>query len=243
MVREHFGQSPRVVVWSWEHKDDLRFIDPQRVAVAYYAGTIVLGRDLATLNPRRNPLSIPEKVVNFPVFRLENAHRDESPSATSYSSALDLIGRYLKKAPALEVQIDYDATLRDRKEYLRFLQQLRRRLPVGTAMSITALSSWCLDDKWLQAAPVDETVAMMFAMGRGRAETLSTLTHERLDSGRACRQSLGLSINEPDTMKDILRLVNIRDAGRIYAFSSLGWNKQNYEQFLAEVAKSEGRQE
>lgn len=236
-VTQCVEQAPEVVLWSWEHKDDLSFIDRHKVAVACYAGTIVLGRDVATLKKRLNQLILPGDVFKFPVFRLENAHSNESPGRASFRSAVDLIAKYLAAEHFWQVQIDYDATVSDRKEYLRFLQELRTRLPGKTVISITALGSWCLDDKWLQDAPVDEVVAMMFSMGRGKDEALSILRREHLDSGSCSRQSLGLSINEPGTRREVLQLVGRRDTSRLYLFSSSVWTKQNYQELVAEVTK------
>jgi hypothetical protein len=226
---------PNLVIWSWEHDDNLEFIDPEKVAVAYYAGTIMLGRDVATLIRRRNPFHVEKTVICFPVFRMENVHRSEPASAASFDSATEVICKYLEEHPNRYVQIDFDAKENDRPGYLQFLQTLRHKLAGNTVLSITALGSWCLEDKWLQAAPVDEVVAMMFSMGEGRTEAMSALARRKLDSGAAATQSLGLSINEPETNQELRRLNSVRNARRVYVFSSLGWTKRRYEKLMAEV--------
>ena len=228
-------QMPRLVLWSWEHNDNFRFLNPGMAAVAYYEGTIVLGRGIATLRKRKNPLVLKDAVDRFPVFRIENAHPKEAPSALSLTSAVQTIADYVATHHCRVVQIDYDAAQGDRKQYIWYLEQLRHRLPAKTAISITALSSWCLGDKWLQNAPVDETVAMMFTMGARRGEVISALSRGLPDSGAECVQSLGVSINEPDTNRQLSKLGTIKQAKHVYAFSALGWTKRTYDQLAAEV--------
>ena len=228
---------PRLILWSWEHDDDLSYVQPRDAAVAYYAGTILLGRDIATFHKRKNPLHVNKGVYCFPVFRIENAHPAESLSNSACASALQLIKDYADKRRPPKIQIDFDATAGERQAYSVFLHNLKKQLPPNTLISITALASWCLADKWLQAAAVDETVAMMFSLGRGKKDALQTLSSTKLDSGANCSQSVGLAVYELNTNRQ-LRLNHCLDNPKhIYAFSALGWNASQYKQLLHEVDK------
>lgn len=228
---------PRTVIWSWEHSDDLAFIDASKAAVAFYAGTIVLGRDNATMHKRKNPIHINDQTVSFPAFRIETAHLDEAITDEAFARALEIIIPFVQSEKTGAVQIDFDATERDRKTYLKFLRDLRKRLPADTALSITALASWCLYDKWLQQAPIDETVAMMFSMGREKGEALTALKKMSLDSGAPCLQSLGISINEATTNAALEHNHCFTQAPRVYVFSSLGWTQSRYDTIMAELKR------
>ncbi|MBS1988893.1 MAG: DUF3142 domain-containing protein [Cyanobacteria bacterium SZAS LIN-3] len=234
------SKGPRLVIWSWEHDDNLRFIHSGDVAVAYYAGTITLGRDTASLARRKNFLRLSEGTAAFPVFRIELAHPHEEISDLAFTSACNLVIDYLQQHPGKEVQIDFDAGARDRKPYLAFLRNLKSKLPAQTALSITALGSWCLYDKWLQQAPVNETVAMMFSLGKDSRETLAALENHALDSGAPCQQSIGIALNERQTNSILHKRACIKQARRVYAFSPMGWTKSRYEEIVATVEKGTG---
>jgi hypothetical protein len=225
---------PSLILWSWTHNDDLRFVNASDTAIAFYAGTIVLGYETANLQGRKNSLLNNKNVLCFPVFRIEKAHGKLAASATSRNRAAEIIQSYIASHPSKIVQIDFDADSTDRNSYLIFLQDLRKRLPKGTMLSVTALASWCLDDKWLQSAPIDESVAMMFSMGQGQKDALGLLSKRKLDSGGAYRQSLGMSISEENT-NEKLKESNCFANKHIYAFSSLGWTKERYDRLRHEV--------
>jgi len=234
---------PPLVIWSWTSDDRLQFLNSTKTAVAYYAGTIMLGRSNATLLRRRNALVLNASTLSFPVFRMEQAHVTEPVSAASFDQALLIIKDYVEEKHARFVQIDFDARENDRAAYLIFLKNLRARLPANVGISITALASWCLDDKWLNHAPIDESVAMMFSMGPGKNDAFSAMRNQRIDSGAASAQSVGVSINEVET-NSLLHKAGylqkedrLRCGPRIYAFSSLGWNAERYQNLLKEVEK------
>lgn len=49
---------PRLTVWAWERREDLRSLPPHKFAVAYLDQTIVLGLN-ARSTPRRDPIIFP----------------------------------------------------------------------------------------------------------------------------------------------------------------------------------------
>jgi hypothetical protein len=230
---------PKIVLWSWQHDDDLSFLNArEEVAVAFYAGTIMLGRDLAKLLKRENVLRLPAAVSRFPVYRMENPHFGEVVSKIAMASALEIIVRNQEETGWKQVQIDFDATTLDRRAYLEFLSALKHRLRPETQLSITALSSWCLSDRWLDCAPVEETVAMFFSMGRGKGEALHALQSMKPRTNDVSRQSIGVSIYEMETNRCLKKHKVLESAPRIFVFSATGWTRSRFEQIRKQLKNS-----
>ena len=108
---------------------------------------------------------------------------------------VDDIARAITSTAALPrvvaVQIDFDATLSQRPMYRALLHAVRRELPPGMPLSITALASWCMQDDWLDDLPIDEAVPMLFRMGPTEQSS-----HPRLRAP-ACGAAIGTSLDEP----------------------------------------------
>ena len=204
---------PRLTLWAWERREDLRGIDPSAVAVATLDQTVTIGLTVES-TPRRNPVWLPAGVTRIAVVRIEalrsavlnEANRDAAAAAilTSAQEA----GSGNGKIGAL--QIDFDATQSQRPFYRSLLEQVRARMPAGLPLSITALASWCSQDRWLGELPIDEAVPMMFRMEpyRGPAEDLRV--REPL-----CAGAVGVSTTEPWPAEMAGR--------RVYVFSDKGW--------------------
>ena len=54
---DRMNDLPRVILWAWERPEDLRFINPQEIGVAFLAETIILRGDRAIIRPRLQPLA------------------------------------------------------------------------------------------------------------------------------------------------------------------------------------------
>ena len=50
---------PRVILWAWERRENLNFIDPDRTGVAYLACTLDLYGNGVLNRPRFQPLTVP----------------------------------------------------------------------------------------------------------------------------------------------------------------------------------------
>lgn len=217
---------PSLVLWAWERPEDLRFIDCNKVGVAYYAGTIVLKNDWASFHPRMNPLLVPDAAYIFPVFRIEESSSNV-PQEAALERVSSLIVSYAETHRSKAIQIDYDSRKNSRNAYTCLLQKLRQRLPEGTPISITSLASWCLRDKWLNKAKVDESIAMLFSMGSETNDVLSLIKREPLNSGSGV-QSIGVSLNEKST-NAVLRKTQFQiKQKRLYVFNSQAWTKNSY---------------
>lgn len=189
---------PPTVLWAWERPEDLRFIDPQTTGVAFLSKTILLRDGRTEIRPRRQPLLVPPGTKLLAVTRIESA---AGVAARRDAASLQALAREIaataRQPNVLGVQIDYDARASERAFYAQLLRAVRADSPPTTALSITALASWCLGDNWLAELPVDEAVPMLFQMG---PETTAIRLH--LKSGGdfstgPCLNSFGLALDEP----------------------------------------------
>ncbi len=210
-------QPIEVWLWAWERPEDLRFV-PDDVGVAFLETTLVLDGDAVHDVPRRQPLRVRAGQPLMAVVRIEDDRR--APSRLDGSVRTRIVDHLLAAAaePGVgAVQIDFDATLSQRESYRALLREARARLPTSTRLSVTALASWCLFDRWIDADPwvVDETVPMLFAMGR---ET--DVVRDHLRSGGAlraqrCQESAGVMLGETWIVPDHVR--------RVFVFNAEPW--------------------
>lgn len=220
---------PKLMLWAWERPEDLSYVDARQVGFAYLAQTITLSGDRCHIRRRVQPLKLPAHARVEGVVRIEIDPRNkptysESQMAAVVKSVLQLPLMHEVKA----VQIDFDARENERTFYTRLLSRLKSQLPAGIGLSITALASWCLYDRWLAELPVDEAVPMMFSMGRDHAKVLLHIQSGRDFAHAICNESLGISLDEPDVNAVMQQLVARQKVPpRVYIFSSKRWTKQS----------------
>lgn len=220
---------PRVTLWAWERREDLSFIDPRKAAIAYLASTFYLNGDRVVIRPRRQPLIAPRDAVLIPVIRIETDwHSAPTMSPRQRAEVAESIARLVDYS-AIAIQIDFDATRSQRAFYRELLADLRNRLPPSTALSITALASWCIYDDWIGGLPVDEAVPMLFRMGADSAEIAAYLRRGGDFVPAISRSSVGVAIDEPSIAAPAGR--------RIYLFSPHAWTRAEAAQAIAEVVK------
>jgi len=193
-----------VIPWAWERREDLRFLGSGHT-VAYYAGILTLTRDRVIVEPRRNPLRLADRTRRIAVIRIET--RRPALDMRQREETLAAITRLFIEAE--ELQIDFDATRSERAFYRDLLAALRAR--IDAPLSITALASWCMDDRWLSDLPIDDAVPMLFRMGRN-APAIPRVFRER-----RCRSSAGISLDEP--------LASIPRASRVFVFNPDPWTE------------------
>ncbi len=261
--------SPHVVFWAWERPEDLRFLDRRGQGVAFLARTIELrslpagnetsGDPGVYLRPRLQPLRVAEGAPLIAVVRIESSndlwHRpvteELSQAAASPTFAYTDAQRELVAALAADaarlpkvaaLQIDFDASRSERRFYGALLEDLRARIPKGMPLSITALTSWCMGDNWLDRLPpgtIDEAVPMLFRMGPDGANVASYLKSGKDFSSHLCRSSLGVSTDEPFSRVLLNGAIQPHSAGwharRVYVFSPQSWAKQDADTVTREV--------
>jgi hypothetical protein len=211
---------PPVIVWAWERPEKLDFINPDRVGVAFLAKTIELEGDSVVSRPRLQPLELAPGTKLVAVVRIETDGKQGPPFS---ALRLEKISNEIVKVAALSevsvVQIDCDAIVPERDFYRTLITRVRRDLPPSTALSITALASWCAGDQWLTDLPIDEAVPMLFRMGFDR---------NHFQSGRPfdaaiCRSAAGVSTDEPVTPPSV---------DRLYIFNPNPWSRDSLNSAL-----------
>jgi hypothetical protein len=207
---------PPVLLWAWARAEDLRFINPAQVGVALLINTLQLRDDEVRQTPRLHPCHFPAGTRLMAVVRLET-DRQHPPRLSA--SQLENTCRILQQLPALEhlcgLQLDFDATRRERDFYRQLLVQLRAALPARYLLSITALASWALADNWLDALPIDEAVPMLFRLGVDRANVLRALRQSKVWRSVKAQTSVGMATDEA---------VNLLAAAHTYLFHPQAWH-------------------
>jgi hypothetical protein len=215
------SQLPATILWAWERPEQLDFIDLEKVGVAFLAKTVYLRGDSVISRPRLQPLILPPGAQVVAVARIESEHSNDYSKKPSLSPAqitetASTISELGSLPNVVMVQVDFDAGVSERGFYREFLAQLRSKLPPSTALSITALASWCKGDNWLEDLPVDEAVPMLFRMGIERKQFLSGLAAGETFTSRLCRSSAGVSTDEP--------LAQLPRVQRLYIFNPRVWS-------------------
>jgi|LakMenEpi03Aug12_release.lakeMendotaPanAssembly.Ray.scaffolds.fasta_scaffold278032_2 hypothetical protein len=251
--------SPAVNIWAWERDEDLSFIDPVKVTVSYFAGMIYVRGASIEFRPRTQKLKLPTGTQTVPVFRIETLRigsRSDSASAdaldrgdrdprtadpgTADPGAADyvvktIVERLKDLPPSNMVQIDFDALQDERSFYHAVLSKLRHQLPATTKISITALGSWLLGDKWLQDGDADEVVAMLFSIGPDRTNILNRLQRQKLDSGTNANLTLGISANETSTNRVLFGAHLQNQFNKLYIFNSRPWTRDRFNAITKEA--------
>jgi hypothetical protein len=220
---------PPVMLWAWERPEDLSFLNAQEIGVAYLSQTITLSDRNCHIRRRVQPLKLPEAAKVCAVTRIEIDARHRAAYAQRQADLIVRSITTIARTHKIEaVQIDFDARSDERQFYAGLLRQLRAALPPQVGLSITALASWCLYDRWLAELPVDEAVPMMFRMGRDHGKVLLHFQGGRGFAHPICRQSLGVSLDEPAVNSVMEKVVaEQKTPPRIYVFSPRRWTKED----------------
>jgi Protein of unknown function (DUF3142) len=240
---------PKLVFWAWERPEDLRFLAPDRAAVAFLAKTITLSTKTGafSVHTRLQPLRIAPGTPLIAVVRIEDLpHRTSEASAFPPSPELRVqlasqIASLQSISGVRGIQIDFDATASERDFYSALLQDVRRQLRPDLPLSITSLASWCIGDSWLNSVPagtIDEAVPMLFRMGVDSANVANFLRSNQSFRVNACNASLGLSTDEPFSRSILTGESPIafgsRAEKRIYVFAPHAWTEREANSILQE---------
>lgn len=217
-------EMPGVVLWAWERPEDLRFIDTQRVGVAWLDRTIVLTGSAVEVRLRRQPLRLAPGARVMSVVRLE---ADTAAGAEADPARIAALVAAAARPGVLGLQVDFDALTSHRELYRRILHDTRQRLAPSVPLSITALASWCDGDRWLDELPIDEAVPMLFEMGADDRAIRSRLRDGEPFGASACHGAIGVSTREP-----LRRLPAFQ---RAYVFSYRPWTRDAVAAAIAGV--------
>jgi len=223
---------PQFVLWSWDRADDLHFIDPADTGVAYLAGTIRLAADGLAIVPRRNPLLLPPGAATLAVIHI--ALDRAQPPMLDDAARDRLVAAILALRPAdsAALQIDFEVAQSQQSFLAATIRALRQKLP-ETPLSMTALSSWCLNETWLDALPVDEVVPMLFRLGPDRLRIATHFSAGGDFRDARCRDSFGIATDE--TRRNAFDAPRL--AGRrAYVFAAAPWTANTYATIRREFA-------
>ncbi len=211
---------PRITFWAWERPERLTFLHSSDVGVAYLAATINL-EDQPVLRPRFQPLLVNPETPLTAVVRLELTRKTPGEFSADYSAEVTQeILRSIALPRVTGVEIDFDALKSQRDFYRTLLTDLRKQLPQGKQLSITALGSWCLGDDWISDLPVDDAVPMLFRMGIDHDNIVNALKAGKDFREPLCRSSLGVSTDEPWPATLLDR--------NVYVFTPHPWNATTF---------------
>jgi hypothetical protein len=217
----HRLQGPRLVYWAWERREDFRFLDPRTEGVAFLVSSVELLPDSTHIEPRMQPLYLPPGIQVVAVVRIYS-HKDK-PAALSDSQRAETVQALVAATHSPNVsalQIDFDARASERAFYAQLLSELRQQLGPQYPISITALASWCIGDRWIRDLPVNEAVPMIFSMGSEEALIRQYLSSTGTFPEPLCRGSLGISTGEwwPNP---------VGSRTRVYVFSQVPWTRES----------------
>jgi hypothetical protein len=214
---------PHTILWAWERPEDLGFINPEQVAVAFLAQTLTLTDSAVRTSLRQQPLKVPPQTRLIAVTRIET-EKYPALSKIQIDEITHLILSTLKSKNVSALQIDFDAKVSQRGFYRELLKELRTKIPPELPLSITALASFCLSDPWIKDLPVDEAIPMIFRMGADNQKVKTQLKNGKDFSIPLCQQSYGIATDEPLT-------INFDQARRVYIFkgTTSGWTRADIE--------------
>ena len=157
---------PRLMLWAWERPTDLRGLDAG-VGVAFLSQTLIVRND-----------AVERRAAPQPVARLA-AHAARGGDARSRATMRAPRRCPARPSPAWPRRLPARWRCRgsaacrsistrpnpSAPSIARWCGRCDRRSGPDVPLSITALASWCAQDRWMEGLPVDETVPMLFRMG------------------------------------------------------------------------------
>lgn len=204
----------QIVLWAWERTEDLRFVRPP-MEIAVQTGFVSLSGEAVAARGRYFPLRTNAPPATAVVHVEIDRARPLVWTPLMRRRLGAAIRHYATLRPTARVQLDFEVRASERRVLLATIADLRRALPPATRLSMTALASWCDTERWLDAAPVDEIVPMLFRMDqRGRG------LERRLAAGGdfadpRCRTALAISTDTP--------IAHAPAGRRVYLFSPRSW--------------------
>ncbi|MEA3010003.1 MAG: hypothetical protein QOJ91_1695 [Sphingomonadales bacterium] len=211
----------RLILWAWERPEDLRFAGTA-AEIALQTGFVELAGNGIEARGRRFPLKS-AATPSTALVHVQIDHRSAlewTPSLRARASAAILY--YAAAIPARRVQLDFEVRASERAVLLDVLSDVRKGLPKGTLLSMTALASWCDTEGWLERAPVDEIVPMMFRMTMGGEALRKRLAAGGDFRNPRCRAALGVATDSP--------IARAPPGRRVYLFSPRSWTESEFEQ-------------
>ena len=219
---------PKIFLWAWERPEDLSFIDPQKVGVAFLAKTIDIYDNKLIIHPRLQPMKVPPGTWLIGVVRIETAGKLQlALSPDQMKRATENILGVCGITGVRGIQIDFDVKVSERKFFTELIDSLHSKLPDSIPLTITALASWCIYDTWIADLPVADAVPMIFRLGPDHDEIFRYLASGRKFVPPICQESIGISTDEP--------LPQIPRGSRLYIFTPHSWTSQAFQSIMEKI--------
>jgi hypothetical protein len=211
---------PSQMIWAWERPEDLRWL-PANVGVAYVALAIELEGERTRFYPRANPLYMRPDTSRVAVVHVDASwHIKPTLDAGQQAAIVDQVLQVAQRSRSQVVQLDFEVRRSQRPFLMAVVRSIRERLPRDTALSVTALASWCAGDYWLEQMPADEFVPMAFRMARDDRSIRAILEEHGSFPRARCRFAVGLATDE---------VIPHVSAPRRYYFSPLPWTLDTWQ--------------
>ncbi|WP_374348891.1 hypothetical protein [Chitinimonas sp.] len=188
---------PTTMLWAWDRPEDLRWLNDADTGVAYLAASVILRGDAVQVTPRRPGLQVNGRLAVIPVVHIDAWRGTPGLNAAQRDAIVDAVLAVAGRGNRRVVQLDFEARRSQRAFLAELVQGLRARLPSDTALSMTALASWCAGDYWLASIEADEIVPMAFRMANDDAAIRSQLATRGRFTAARCQDAIGLSLDEP----------------------------------------------
>ncbi len=189
---------PPLMLWAWEAPQDLRSINVKTTGVALLVLTISFKKSRIIYYSRQQPLYAPLNTYLTAVVHIGNPPKNILSPTVARFWALKIKNVY-HRGSYKELQIDFDAVPRQQKFYQELLRELRKELGAHAIISITALASWCTNDRWITNAnlPINYVVPMFFSLDTNkirRNRFIKSFDSQHL--APYCQGPIGLTTNK-----------------------------------------------
>ncbi|TAJ73581.1 MAG: hypothetical protein EPO51_04950 [Phenylobacterium sp.] len=201
----------------------------REVEIAAQTGFIELSGDRLIVRGRRHPLQAGSGQVTTAVVHLQiDPRRRLVWTPERQAQVAQAVLRLARRPGVRRLQLDFEVRASERPILLAVLRGVRAGLPEGIELSMTALASWCDTETWLDQAPVDEIVPMLFRMGPGGERLKARLAAGGDFANPRCRGALAVSTDTP--------LARAPAGRRVYLFNPRSWTAASFERTRRGVA-------
>jgi hypothetical protein len=192
---------PPLILWAWEAPQHLTDIDPNTTGVAVLVASIRITPERLIVHPRQQPIVLPSHTYTIAVVHIDKPPVQVGLDATLVNYLADRIGAIYRQSKYQQLQIDFDTLPKEEGFYRDLLLALRQRLGEHAVISITAIASWCTNNRWLdkQQLPINYVVPMFFNLDQDeqrRKDFIKHVPRQRQQLADYCQGPVGLATYE-----------------------------------------------
>lgn len=208
---------PEIILWAWERPENMMFIQDKNIGIAFYAGAVEIRNGEFIPKLRKNGLIVDSGKKLTAVIRIDNFSEEDSIKKYIFEIS-EFIIQMCRQKNVFNCQIDFDAKKSEREAYKKIISYVKKGLPYGINLSITALVSWCSYDNWIKDLPISEAVPMFYRLGPDERYVKSGFGQRE----KKCAKSIGISMDEPFPDKKYFK------GKKIYVFNPEPWTEESF---------------